>query len=359
MSQFNFQVGSKYKRSEIKQSIGLDPNTKGGPWDTGYAERNGADFIFCNVGIPGRTGHDYNNYFDQDDLVWHGKNGSHKNQPTIVRMTSASAEVHVFWRSDERDSFTYAGLANAVDVIDKNPVQVRWRFEVKSEQATRDSRSQARLPADELDKVTPEYVWNAVQLLLDGYANHQFAASTDYDLLAEGGQRLAPKAVFGVAATLALGYEILPKHFTAGENSTCFRILRNAGFSIVKKDELLTPISPSLSNEDQEWTEGRTILVAHLVKERAKGLAQAKKSRFRREHGKLYCERCGLDPVEHYKTPFAESCIEVHHHETQLRDMNGDHLTRLESLQCLCANCHRLIHRILREHERGAIAVNA
>lgn len=354
MSRYAFEVGRTYKRSQIKEAIGLDPNAKGGPWDTGYAERNGADFIFCNVGNPGRTGHDYDNHFAQDDLVWRGKTNSHRNQPTIQRMTGKSAEVHVFWRAEERDPFTYAGLAKAVEVTDDTPVKVRWRFSDKSAAAAGDTRSLDRLPVELLEQVTPEHIWNAVQMLLGGYSDHQFAASTDYDLVADGGMRLAPKAVFGIAARLALGYEILPKHFTAGEDSACFRLLRNAGFSVIKKDEVPAFVASSLSDEDQEWSEGRARLVAHLVRERAKGLAQAKKSRFKREHGKLFCERCGLDPVAHYTTAHAEACIEVHHHDVQVRDMAEEHRTTLESLQCLCANCHRLVHRFLRVQNSGS-----
>ena len=67
MSKYTFQVSKQYKHSEIKYAIGLDAHAKGGPWDTGYAERNGADFVFCNVGAAGRTGHDYDNYFDGQD----------------------------------------------------------------------------------------------------------------------------------------------------------------------------------------------------------------------------------------------------------------------------------------------------
>lgn len=356
MNLYSFHIGKTYKRSQILEAIGLDPDTKGGPWYTGYAERNGVDFIFCNVGTPGRTGHDYDNRFDGSDLVWRGKTTSHKGQPTIERMTGPSAEVHVFWRSDGRDPFIYAGQAKAVEVSNETPVRVRWRFAHNQGTQATDTRSQERLPAEVLEQVTPEHIWNAVQKLLAGYSDHQFAASTDYDLLADGEVRLAPKAVFGVAATLALGFEVLPKHFTAGEDSACFRILRNAGFSIVKKGEELPTVPAELSNEDHEWSEGKARLVTHLLKERAKGLAQAKKSHFKRQHGKLYCERCELDPVAQYGTARAECCIEVHHHAVHLRDMVEEQITKLDALQCLCANCHRFVHRLLSDELTGATA---
>jgi hypothetical protein len=79
-----------------------------------------------------------------------------------------------------------------------------------------DRGSRERLPVEVLNKATPQYVWSAVQALLAGEAQHSFGESTDYDLIADDGQRLPPKAVFGVALGAALGQEVLPKHFTAG-----------------------------------------------------------------------------------------------------------------------------------------------
>jgi len=152
MSRYTFQVNKQYKRSEIKATIGLDPQAKGGPWDTGYAERNGADFVFCNVGAAGRTGHDYDNHFDGMDLIWCGKTNSHVGQPTIQRMTSAGAEVHVFWRAEERDPFTYAGLGKAVEVSDETPVRVRWTFN-EANRELRPPRSADRLPAEQFSKI--------------------------------------------------------------------------------------------------------------------------------------------------------------------------------------------------------------
>ena len=44
-------------------------------------------------------------------------------------MTDKSAEVHVFWRQNDRDKFEYAGLAHPVSISDDVPVIVRWRFD--------------------------------------------------------------------------------------------------------------------------------------------------------------------------------------------------------------------------------------
>ncbi|TRX73350.1 hypothetical protein FM069_18010 [Pseudomonas mangiferae] len=209
-------------------------------------------------------------------------------------------------------------------------------------------RSLDRLPAEVLRKVTAEYIWRAVQDLISGVDSPGFGESTDYDLIVDEHLRLPPKAVFGLAATRALGFQILPKYFTAGLNSVCFDLLEDAGFRIVPKgNEVVEPVLPILQ-EDRVWAEGRPKLVAHLRRERAPGLSCAKKAEFKRVYGRLYCERCKMDPVEIYGAENGEACIEVHHRAVQVVQMGAEHLTILEDLQCLCASCHRVTHRELK-----------
>lgn len=120
-------------------------------------------------------------------------------------------------------------------------------------------------------------------------------------------------------------------------------------------EKLLVSASPlprtawGTSASDVEWTEGTRKLRLHLSSERAPGLASAKKQDFIKQHGRLFCERCQLDPLEQYGTDLAASCIEVHHAATAVRDMKPGHATKLSDLECLCANCHRLEHALLRE----------
>jgi len=262
------------------------------------------------------------------------------------------SEVHIFWRADDRDPFTYAGLGKAVEVIDETPVRVRWRFGEPRQQAGV-SRSAERLPTNIFSPIDANHVFNAVHMLLEGHTYDPFGQSTDYDLIVDDNRRLPPKAVFGLAARLALGVEILPKHFTAGKTSVCFRILQQAGYRIVPKDQQ-AELAPPLSESDLEWAEGRPKLVTHLKRERAKGLAQAKRSQFKRDHaGKLFCERCGLDPVAVFGSIDGEACIEVHHNDVPVSAMNSAHRTRLESLKCLCANCHRFVHKQLKASQEA------
>ncbi len=112
-----------------------------------------------------------------------------------------------------------------------------------------------RLPATELRKVTAEQIWNAVQKLSAGLKDHACKESTAYDLIAD--MRLDPKAVFGVAATEALGFEVLPGHFSGGVGRPCFRALQEAGYFILPKGEVPTALPVPLPPEDREWVEGR------------------------------------------------------------------------------------------------------
>lgn len=123
---FRFEIGAAYKREEVIRLVGVLPVPKGGAWYTGAVSHEGATFIFCNVGVPGRTGHDYENYFDGADLCWSGKTGSHRTHPSIAQITRPNAEVHVFFRAKSNSPFTYAGRGVAISVDDQTPVRIRW-----------------------------------------------------------------------------------------------------------------------------------------------------------------------------------------------------------------------------------------
>jgi hypothetical protein len=211
----------------------------------------------------------------------------------------------------------------------------------------------ARLPVGELTKVTAEDLHYATNALLT-CAQHPFGPSTDYDVLLDTGERLPPKAVFGLAATRALGFEVLPGHFTGGIGSPCFRALEAAGYKILEKDTAAPPLPPDA--EDVEWAEGNEKLRAHMKKERGSGLAAAKRKEFRRVHGRLFCERCKMDPVTTFGDPAGEACIEVHHAVVQVQEMAAGHRTKLSDLQCLCANCHRVEHRRLAAAQSNSVA---
>lgn len=123
-----FVVGQPYSRRDVFRELGLPLDQKGGPWFTGLCEHQGEHFIFCGVATIGRTGHDYDNRFDGDDLLWRGKTGSKRGHASIRALLEPSAIVRVFYRHDDRDPFTYAGQAKAIHASDEIPVGIRWSF---------------------------------------------------------------------------------------------------------------------------------------------------------------------------------------------------------------------------------------
>lgn len=199
-----------------------------------------------------------------------------------------------------------------------------------------------RLPAQVQRQVTHDMIDRAIDRLRNG-ATHRFEGSRDYDLLLPSGERLAPKAVFGLALEEVIGRQAVPSDFSAGWGQPCFEIIESAGYPIVAKGD---DVSASDPNEDPErvWAEGSPKRISHLRRERARGLAEAKKREFIAKHGHLFCERCGLVPSKDLG-PFGDACIEVHHATLAISKMDGSAGTRLSELQCLCANCHRIVHR--------------
>ena len=209
-------------------------------------------------------------------------------------------------------------------------------------------RSALRLPEADLAPVNAAHIWHAAETLLAGHEAHRFGESRDFDVIVDGA-RLPPKALFGIAATKALGFPVGPEHFSSGAGKPAFDLLAAAGFPIVHKDGSLQTLDEiPVSQEDRDWVEGSPRLRLHLARERARGVAQAKKAAFVSEHGRLFCEHCGMDPVEVFEDPDGAACIEVHHDEVHVSEMKSGHRTRLADLKCLCANCHRYLHRLLK-----------
>ena len=52
-------------------------------------------------------------------------------------------------------------------------------------------------------------------------------------------------------------------------------------------------------------------------------------------YGKLYCEVCGIDD---------EIVLDVHHDKVSVANMKEGHITKLDDLRVICANCHRKVH---------------
>lgn len=125
---YPFVIGRAYSRSDVFDLIGLRPHPTGGPWFTGHTEHGSDWFIFCGIGTAGRTGHDYGNHFEGDRLAWSGKTNSALRQPSVQRLLNTEGRIYLFYREQDRDPFTFAGLARPVEVFDETPVRVLWEF---------------------------------------------------------------------------------------------------------------------------------------------------------------------------------------------------------------------------------------
>jgi hypothetical protein len=86
---------------------------------------------------------------------------------------------------------------------------------------------------------------------LDAGTDHEFGESVGYDLIYEG-KRYPPKAVLGIAARHAANVRLGPYDFKGGQSSKCFRILRDLGFAILKKEAI---------GERKDWTEDEVRLL--------------------------------------------------------------------------------------------------
>lgn len=122
--------GLKYSRADLYALLSVPEEKRGGDWTTGYTRYGDAFYVFTTVGVPGRTGHDYSNYWEDDRtrLVWEAKSRTHVNQPQIGALVGGLLPVHMFTRSGDRQAFEYQGLATAESVRETRPVGVTWVF---------------------------------------------------------------------------------------------------------------------------------------------------------------------------------------------------------------------------------------
>ena len=125
-----FIVGQTYTKNEIYEKLDVPIERRKGAWDTGYREYEGNIFIFSNIGVPGRTGHDYDNYWDGELFVWQAKTASNINQPLIKKMLNPESDQHnfLFTRTNDKDPFTFEGSVIVKEYKDTTPVSVIWEL---------------------------------------------------------------------------------------------------------------------------------------------------------------------------------------------------------------------------------------
>lgn len=118
---------------------------------------------------------------------------------------------------------------------------------------------------------------------------------------------------------------------------------------IKSKYKKITRPSPNTEDavnidEDDEFPEGRIIKRLHTTKERNANASRKKKQYVLAMTGALKCEVCTFDFQRFYGDDgqgFAEC-----HHKKHLQYLNREVKTKLEDLEIVCANCHRMLHKI-------------
>ena len=92
----------------------------------------------------------------------------------------------------------------------------------------------------------------------DAGVEHDFAPSTGYDLVYRG-KHYPPKAIVGLASRRLSGKPLTPSDFKGGEQSRCFRVLRDLGFTVVPKSN-----SQEGSKRNPPWQRDELILALDL-----------------------------------------------------------------------------------------------
>jgi len=100
-------------------------------------------------------------------------------------------------------------------------------------------------------------------------------------------------------------------------------------------------------DEDYGYSEGNLAMRTHRRRERARGLRKKVIANARTGGAPLRCESCGQTERTALGLA-AEAEFEVHHRMPLADSGSSPVKTRLKDLAVVCANCHRLVHALMR-----------
>ncbi|MCR4524125.1 HNH endonuclease [Bosea sp. 47.2.35] len=109
--------------------------------------------------------------------------------------------------------------------------------------------------------------------------------------------------------------------------------------------EYLDKKSQSDYNEggEVEFPEGKSYQVSHFERERSQKLVSLAKAKFKKKHGRLFCEACGFSFGNVYGG-IGDDFIEMHH-LIPVSELSEGSKTKLSDVVLVCSNCHRMLHR--------------
>lgn len=109
-----FKLGSYYTRDDIWKEYHPNEGERpsGGNWVGGYVTEGNDLIAFLNIGVPGTTGHDFDNYYDEEkkQIIWFGKPGTNSSQPLMNKIINKELNLNFFARWDNTAPFKYLGL---------------------------------------------------------------------------------------------------------------------------------------------------------------------------------------------------------------------------------------------------------
>lgn len=100
---------------------------------------------------------------------------------------------------------------------------------------------------------------------------------------------------------------------------------------------------PTIPDDEEEGNEGQVLSRVHKYRERDRTLVSKKKTKFLKEHTRLFCQGCGFDFELRYGDR-GKDYIECHHTKA-VSELSVGETTKLSDLVLLCSNCHRMVHR--------------
>ncbi len=395
MGKSAFQESKTYTRKQVWAALGkTEAETKGGAYATGYAWVGDTCVVFANVGVAGRTGHDYANTMVGSEFIWWSKSNRTLASPEVKKIISGSGKILVFYRTEDRDPWTYWGEAAVkgtptVEAVVGHGSAVKFRLIAKTHSqpgaAPRGSLGLSAVWIAAVERISksmdsptymPVAVMAAMRLIQRGEATAQ---RIPYELL-----RTEFQAVHADVDGTALDKAYLP-FFHLSVESSVWQLVDQSG-SALPTDRDSRPKSPGayagrgitarfstvlcegldpglvieamerlLPAEDDDGEEGPEVsgsaakenakrLRTHLVRERrSSGIKKEMLADLIKLGRSVVCEACGF----HYREIYGadHDFIEAHH-RSPLSSNDVERVTTKADLALLCANCHRAIHRI-------------
>jgi hypothetical protein len=106
---------------------------------------------------------------------------------------------------------------------------------------------------------------------------------------------------------------------------------------------LLVQLIDMIIDDEKDFSEGREIERIHKYRERNSKVVKIAKANFKKKHGKLFCQVCGVNFEEKYGN-LGKNFIEAHH-LIPVSKRGGVFNVSPKDFAIVCPNCHRMIHR--------------